>query len=90
MLAAERPRSVTPPALAKELGVAVEKVLHWIRTKQIEAINVSTDPTMRARWVISREAIDAFFARRANTAIPSPEPVRRPRRQQQDITEYFR
>jgi Helix-turn-helix domain len=49
---------------AQQLGVDVMKILGWIRTGELAAINVSTDPSSRPRWRLSPEAIDEFLARR--------------------------
>jgi hypothetical protein len=63
---------VSPPALAKRYGVKPDKVLTWIASRELEAINVAERSTGRPRWRISPEAIAAFERRRSS----QPEQVK--------------
>lgn len=68
----------SPPEVAEELGIAVEKVHTWIRAGELEAVNIGTTTTGRPRWKISQDAIDAFLeARRQRRPV---KPVRRKKR----------
>lgn len=58
------PAWLTPPQLAKQLGVQAEKVLGWIRSGELRAVNVADRACRRPRWRISAEAIEEFFRRR--------------------------
>jgi excisionase family DNA binding protein len=58
------PTWLTPPQLAKQLGVQAEKVLGWIRSGELRAVNVADRASRRPRWRISAEAMEEFFRRR--------------------------
>ena len=79
--------TLTPPQYAKKLGISPDKVLAWIRSGELRAINVAAKPGGRPRWRISEAAIEAFEARRSAT--PPTKPVRRRRRNPADVIEYF-
>lgn len=77
MQAKER-QNFTPPALAARYGIKPEKVLCWIRSGELAAINIATNLGGRPRYLITREAVQTFEARRAVVARrPSPRAVRR-------------
>ena len=58
------PTWLTPPQLAKQLGVDAQKVLGWIRSGELRAVNVAERACLRPRWRISAEAIEEFLRRR--------------------------
>jgi hypothetical protein len=63
---------------AEEIGVHVEKVLSWIRSKELKASNLSARPNQQPRWKILREDAEAFLRKRANVvAEPPSKPARR-------------
>lgn len=68
---------LTPPQLARQWGVAPEKIHTLIHSGQLEAVNLATNPNGRPRWRISAEAIKAFQQHRASKP---PAPRRRRRR----------
>jgi excisionase family DNA binding protein len=70
-------RYLPTPAVAETLGVNESKVLTWIRTGELVAINVATRLGGRPRWRIAQEALDQFLT--ARSAQP-PAPVERRRR----------
>lgn len=49
---AEPKLRLTPPRVAKELGVSPDKVLGWIRCGELKTINVAADQRKRPRYVI--------------------------------------
>lgn len=65
---------LTPPAVARAYGVNVGKVLAWIRSGELRAVNLASRPGGRPRWRISADAIAQFEARRLAVA---PRPRRR-------------
>lgn len=77
---------LTPPALAREYGVSVDKVLAWIRSGELRAVNVATRPAGRPRWRIDPDDVAAFEARR--TMHSHPRATRR-RKRPAAVTEYF-
>jgi excisionase family DNA binding protein len=76
-----RPAWLTPPEIARLLRCRGSKVLTWIRTGRLAAIDVSD--TNRPRYRIARAALDEFLANRAVT--PASRPASRLRR---DIPRY--
>ncbi len=78
-------RKLTPPQLARELQVTPEKVIAWIRSGELRAVNVALHAGGRPRWVIDRQDIAAFEASRASK--PTPRPRRR--RRQIEVEENF-
>ena len=77
---------LTPQKIGELLGVGHDKVLGFIRTGELRAIDLSTTRGKRPRWRISRDDLDAFLARRSATPPPKP---RRQRRQPDDVIEYY-
>jgi hypothetical protein len=57
-------QNLTPPELARRYRVATKKVLGWIRTGELTAMNLANRGCTRPRYVITTEAIDAFEAAR--------------------------
>lgn len=62
---------MTPGDVAKRLGVAVGKVLTWINAGELVALNLATSKSNRPRWVIQREALEAFLNSRRS--VPDSE-----------------
>ena len=60
MTATVRRRNLTPPEVAKRYGVATTKVLLWIRTGELAALNFANRGCTRPRYSITPEAIAAF------------------------------
>jgi excisionase family DNA binding protein len=79
-------RFLTPPEVARRYGVSAEKVVAWIRTGELRAINLALRRSGRPRWRIDHADLLAFESRRA--AVPSP-PTSRRRRKSPDVIEYF-
>jgi hypothetical protein len=76
----------TPPEVADELRVDPAKVLGWIRSGQLRAVNVG-DGARRPRYRISGADLQVFLA--ARSAGPAPRVSRIRRRQPQGVTEFF-
>ncbi len=71
------PRWLTPPQVAEQLAVDPAKVLTWIRSGALAAVNVGEGP-LRPRFRVSPEALSDFLRRRQTTP-PTPRPRRRRR-----------
>ena len=69
---------LTPPQLASEMGVHVDKVYAWIRSSELRATNTAIKPGGRGRYRIKRSDAEDFQRRRQNL----PPPPRSPRRKQ--------
>ena len=85
-MSATLPRKCTPPEIAKRFGIAHDKVLAWIRSGELRAINGATAPDGRPRYLIDEADLLAFEARRSNS--PAPAKKRRSRRQY-DVPQYI-
>ena len=77
---------LTAPQLGKELMLGHDKVLDWIHSGELRAVDVSNKRGQRPRWRISRDDLDAFLARRSATPPPKP---RHQQRQPDDVIEYY-
>jgi len=64
----------TPPEVARELRVEPAKIIAWIRSGELAACNITQHVGGRARWRISRVALESFLASRANVKPPTPQP----------------
>jgi excisionase family DNA binding protein len=71
---------LTPPKVAKQLGVSPDKILDWIRKGELNATNVATGSGGRPRYRISEEDLSAFQRARQ----PSKPPPASPRRKKID------
>ena len=69
-------RFLTPPQIAKLLGVSVEKIGAFIERGELQAVNTSLG-SMRPRWKVDPEAFRRFCDSRSNQ--PKPEPTNRKR-----------
>jgi excisionase family DNA binding protein len=69
--------------IARTLGITKDKVLRWIATGALKAVNVGDGPT-RPRWRILRADFDTFMASRQTP--PRPAAVRR---RSSTIRDYF-
>lgn len=63
MVAAQK-STFTPPEVARRYRIATKKVLGWIRSGELVAINLANRGCTRPRYVISAESIEAFEAAR--------------------------
>ena len=77
---------LSPPTIAKRLGVAPEKVHHWIRSGQLRAVNIATNLGGRARWAVHPDDLERFLAARQATP-PAPRPQRR--RIEKPVVDYL-
>lgn len=84
-----RATKVTPPKLAKRYCVSAEKVLAWIHSGELAAINGATRPDGRPRYLIDESAIAEFEARRAVQVSRALQKRQRRKRKQRDIIEFF-
>jgi hypothetical protein len=64
-------------AVAEALAVDERRVRGWIKSGELQAIDVGPARGKHRRWRISQDALDVFLARRSATP---PAPVTRRRR----------
>jgi excisionase family DNA binding protein len=80
---------LTPPQFAKRLGVSEEKILTWIHSGELIAVNAAVDADGdRPRWRIALEEITRFLNARANKP-PEPKPPKRRRRRAVSVGEEW-
>jgi len=79
---------LTPPQVAKQLGVSPDKIRGWIDKGELHATNVATGHGGRPRYRISEENMAAFKRARQ----PSKPPPKTPRRKKKDdsVIEFFK
>ncbi|MBC7854564.1 MAG: helix-turn-helix domain-containing protein [Pirellulaceae bacterium] len=73
------------PKVAEELGIDSGKVLAWIHSGELIAVDVAERRGGRARWRISQVELDAFLQRRQSRP---PVPAARPRRKLPAVEEF--
>jgi hypothetical protein len=78
---------LTPPQLARMWGVTTEKVVTWIKSGELAAIDASTRRNQRPRYLIDKRAVEAFELRRA--VVPDSLPAPRSKRPTQGVVEFF-
>lgn len=71
-------RMLTPPQVAERLAVHPEKVLRWIRSGKLPAINVTEKEFGRPRFRVKPADLEAFVASLSVFVEPEPTPRRRP------------
>jgi len=79
--------AITPPALTRRYAISADKVVAWIRTGELRAINIAAKPGGRPRWRIAEADIEIFELRRSAT--PTTKTTRRKRRAAPGVIEFF-
>ena len=77
----------TPPALAKQAGVAREKIIEFINRGELRAINLSEG--VRPRWRVSDDDWQAFLASKSNQK-PVKKTTRRRTAGSGEVIEYYK
>ena len=85
--AATKKTKFSPPEIAADYGISPEKVISWIRSGELRAIDASTRRGGRPRYLIDIEDLKAFEARRAST--PPPKSRQRRKRQSDGIISFY-
>ena len=79
---------LTPPELAARWGIDCHKVLQWIRSGELKAIDAATKLGGRPRFLIDESDIAAFELRRTvGGSAPTP---RRRRAKDKGIIEFIK
>lgn len=78
----------TPALLAELWGVDEKKVLRFIATGELVAINLAQRSSGRPRWRISEEAAQAFLDRR-QSRVPSPRTTSSRRKKATNVVEFY-
>lgn len=82
-------RKFTPPEVAAQFGVATTKIVAWIASGELRAINGATKPSDRPRYLIDERDIEEFERRRAIVPVAAAPVRRRRRRSPGGVHEYF-
>lgn len=80
---------LSPPQVARERNIRTSKVLAWIRSGELVAVNYATRRGGRPRWRVSRAALDSFDAARSCRALTLPTSTPRRSRRDASVTNYF-
>ncbi|MDZ4784054.1 MAG: helix-turn-helix domain-containing protein [Planctomycetia bacterium] len=81
-------RKFTPPEVARLFGVEPGKIIAWIRTGELRAINGATKRGQRPRYLIDVADIEAF--ERSRQVIPVPAASPRRKRSTENVVEFFK
>lgn len=79
-------RTYSTHEVAEFFKVSPDKILAFIRSGEIEAVNVATRGSRKARFRITNDQLQAFLRLRATRS--APKPTRRRRLEKDNIPEY--
>jgi excisionase family DNA binding protein len=88
MFASTKRRKHTVPTVARELGVANRKVLDWIKSGELRAVNLARSADGRPRYAIDVEDLARFEESRAVVPNVGATPRLR-RRAAAGVKEFF-
>ena len=80
-------RMLTPPQVARRYGVKAERVIGWIRSGELRAINVASKASRRPRFRIDPADLTVF--ENGRLAATAPKITRRRRRKNSDVIPFF-
>lgn len=82
-------RALSPKEIAQRYGVDVHAVLGWIKSGELEAVNVGRSPgKKKARWKSLAEHLANFELRRLSS--PPPPRTRRRKQAASNIIEFYK
>jgi excisionase family DNA binding protein len=79
--------TLTPAEIARRLRISADKVLGWIHSGELTAINVAQNPSGRPRFRVDVADYVEFQNRRQ--VRPQGPVSKRPRKQRADVHEFF-
>jgi len=68
-------KPLTPPEIARHLGVKADTVRAWIAAGELRAFSVSINQNGRRRWRVRPQDLETFIVKRENRQAP-PKPAR--------------
>ena len=77
----------TPPEVAKRLRVKPSKVIAWIYSGELRAVNVATLGCQRPRWRIDPIDLENFLRQRS--AGSTPTVTRRRRKKDDGVIQFY-
>lgn len=82
-------RYLTPPEIARMWGTSVKKVLAFIDSQELPAIDLATNRGSRPRWKVTPEALSQFeLSRRSLPAQPRTATRRRKKRDAEHVIQF--
>jgi len=86
-----RRRNLTPPEIAKLYGVSTAKVITWIRTGELAALNLANRGCSRPRYSVAPTALTDFEQSRAVIPDGGESTTQRLRRRisQNEVKDFF-
>ena len=77
----EKKPTMTPREVAEELGADLDSVYAWIKSGELNAWNISCDPSPeRKHWRIDRQSVEDFKRRRSGVKIKQNASQQTPQR----------
>lgn len=73
-------RKLTPPEIARLWGITPDKVLCWIRSGELRAIDASTSQGERPRYLVDIDDLATFELSRSTAPKAEAKPARRSRK----------
>lgn len=80
-------KKLTPPEVAKLFGVEPGKIIAWIKSGELRAIDGATRRGGRPRYLVDVADIEAF--ERARQIVPERASAPRRKRSDSGVTEFF-
>ena len=77
---------LSPPQVAKMIGVKPDKILYWIHTGVMPAVNVAQKEDGRPQYAVTPAGLDIFTTRRSTR---QPVKVKRARRQPEPCETFY-
>jgi excisionase family DNA binding protein len=78
---------LTVAEVADELAVPVGKLLLWIKSSELRAVNVAVKAGRKPRWRISALDLETFL--RSRSVVPGTAPRRRRRAVDPEVIKFF-
>ena len=75
--------------IATRWGCCHSSVLSLVKSGQLTALDISSNPSGRARYIVSADALDEFELRRT-VSPPSPPVKRRAKVRRGDVIEFIK
>jgi hypothetical protein len=88
MIDQDHGRYLTPPQIAHRLQMSPDRIIAAIRRGELRAADVAEPGTIRPRWRIAPEWLDAWLRSRMQAPPPPPQAQRRTRRPTHVIDRY--
>ncbi len=84
-------QTLTVSDIAERFNVAPEKVLKWIKARELPAVNIAVKSSGRPRWRIKPEDLASFEAARSNVRPSSSQPPARraQHKRDRDVIPFF-